>query len=190
MSRRFKLYSVNIKYMRNLHNIDDNVPSVSPQIGKQKRPFLGIVVLVNGSKFCIPLTSNSANKNKNFECMRENITLRKIRDKEGKVIAALNLNNMIPVCEDYLTEIDLKIYCTDTKELRRWKKLCIKELNWCRKHQDEIVRLANELYRIYISDETFNKRRICLNFPALEKECQKGQKFSAFRQNIQTTQQN
>ena len=74
MSKRFKLYNVNIKYIRNLHNVDDNVPSVSPQIGKQARPFLGIVVLINGSKFCIPFTSNSGKKNKNFESMSENIT--------------------------------------------------------------------------------------------------------------------
>ena len=57
MSKRFKLYNVNIKYIRNLHNVDDNVPSVSPQIGKQARPFLGIVVLVNSSNFCIPFCS-------------------------------------------------------------------------------------------------------------------------------------
>ena len=53
MSTRFKLYNVNIKYIRNLHRIDDNVPSVSPQIGKQMRPFLGIVVLINGSSVII-----------------------------------------------------------------------------------------------------------------------------------------
>ena len=69
MSRRFKLYNVNIKYIRNLHNVDDNVPSVSPQIGKRVRPFLGIIVLINGSKFCIPFTSNSSNKNKKFKSM-------------------------------------------------------------------------------------------------------------------------
>ena len=84
MSKRFKLYNVNIKYIRNLHNVDSNVPSVSPQIGKQQRPFLGIVVLINSSKFCIPLTSNSPKKNKNFEAMRENITFRKISDKNVK----------------------------------------------------------------------------------------------------------
>ena len=123
MSKRFKLYNVNIKYIRNLHNLDDNVPSVSPQIGKQARPFLGIVVLINGSKFCIPFTSNSGKKNKNFETMRENITFRKIRDKDGKVLAALNLNNMIPVRDEYITEIDLKIHPKDSQELIRWKKL-------------------------------------------------------------------
>jgi len=82
MNTRFKLYNVNMKYIRNLHKIDDNVPSVSPQVGKQERPFLGIVVLINGSKFCIPLSSNSENKNMKFEAMRENITFRKICDKE------------------------------------------------------------------------------------------------------------
>ena len=177
ISKRFKLYNVNIKYIRNLHKVDDNVPSVSPQIGKQARPFLGIVVLINGSKFCIPFTSNSSRKNKNFEYMRENITFRKICDKDGKVLAALNLNNMIPVQEKYITEIVLQFRPTDTPELKRWKKLCIKELDRCQSHQDEIERLANELYRIYTSNEPFGKRKICLNFPALEKECNKMKKL-------------
>ena len=173
MSRRFKLYNVNMKYIRNLHNVDDNVPSVSPQIGKQTRPFLGIVVLINGSKFCIPFTSNSGKKHKNFESMHENITFRKICDKDGNVLAALNLNNMIPIRDEYITEIDLRIHPSDTQELRNWKKLCHKELDWCQAHQNEIERLANELYRIYTSDESFKKRKICLNFPALERECNK-----------------
>ena len=177
MSKRFKLYNVNIKFIRNLHNVDDNVPSVSPQIGKQARPFLGIVVLVNGSKFCISFTSNSGKKNKNFESMRENITFRKICDKNGKVLAALNLNNMIPVRDEYVTEINLKIHPKDSQEMIRWKKLCIKELDWCQSNQAEIERLANELYRIYTSYAPFGKRKICLNFPALEKECNKAKKL-------------
>jgi protein AbiQ len=177
MSKRFKLYNVNIKYIRNLHRVDDHVPSVSPQIGKQARPFLGIVVLINGSKFCIPLSSNSGRKNKDFESMRENITFRKVRDKNGKMLAALNLNNMIPVREEYITELDLKIRTNDEPETIRRKKLCIKELNWCQSNQNEIERLANELYRIYSSDEPFCKRKICLNFPALEAECNKGKQL-------------
>lgn len=84
MNKRFKLYNVNLKCIRNLHKIDDNVPSVSPQRGKATRPFLGIIVLINGSNFCIPFTSNSDKKNNKFESMRENITFRKICDKDGK----------------------------------------------------------------------------------------------------------
>ena len=80
---------------------------------------------------------------------------------------------MIPVKEEYITAIDLKIRADDTPELLRWKKLCTKELDWCQSHQDEIERLANDLYHIYCSNEPFSKRKICLNFPALERECNK-----------------
>ncbi len=62
MSKRLKLYNVNLKYIRNLHYADEHVFSISPQAGKQNRPFLGVVVMVNGSKYCIPLSSNSAKK--------------------------------------------------------------------------------------------------------------------------------
>ena len=80
-------------------------------------PFLGIIILINNSKFCISLTSNSKKKHKNFEAMRENITFRKIRDKNGKLLAALNLNNMIPVRDEYISEINLKINSTDSPQL-------------------------------------------------------------------------
>lgn len=178
MGKRLKLYYVNIKYVRNLQSVDDHVPSISPQIGKQNRPFLGVVVMVNGSKYCIPLSSNSTKKNKNLDSMRENITFRKIRDKDGRILAALNLNNMIPVRDEYVKEIDLKILPTDSITVKQWKKLCTKELEWCRSNQAEIERLANELHNKYCSGEYFQKRKICLNFSALEKECNKARNFS------------
>ena len=118
MNKRLKLYNVNLKYIRNLHNVDDHVPSISPQIGKQNRPFLGIIILINGSKYCIPLSSNSIS-------------------------------------------------------IKQWKLLCAKELDWCQSNCSEIERLANELHRKYCSGKPFQKRKICLNFPALEQECNK-----------------
>ncbi len=177
MNKRLKLYRVNLKYIRNLHNIDSHVPSVSPQIGKQNRPFLDVVTVVNGANYCIPLSSNSDKKQKNLESMRENITLRKVRDKNGKVLAFLNLNNMIPIRKEYIAEIDLKIKSSDSIVSRQWKILCSKELDWCQSHRGEIERLANELHHKYCSGEYFQKRKICLNYPALEKECNKAKKL-------------
>ncbi len=46
MQTDFNLYKVNMKYIRNLHNIDDKVLSVSPQTGKDNRVFVGIVIIV------------------------------------------------------------------------------------------------------------------------------------------------
>lgn len=37
---RLNLYHIDMKYVRNLHNIDDRVSSVSPQIGKQRRTYV------------------------------------------------------------------------------------------------------------------------------------------------------
>lgn len=42
-----KVYRIDMKYIRNLHEIDDRVLSVSPQVGKDERPFLGIMIVCN-----------------------------------------------------------------------------------------------------------------------------------------------
>lgn len=39
--KQLKLYQVEMKYVRNLHNADDRVESVTPQIGKANRVFIG-----------------------------------------------------------------------------------------------------------------------------------------------------
>lgn len=57
MYSKFCLYKVDMKYIRNLHNIDDKVLSVSPQIEKGNRVFWGIVVICGTIKYCIPLSS-------------------------------------------------------------------------------------------------------------------------------------
>ncbi len=84
-----------------------------------------------------------------------------------------NLGNMIPVRDEYLTLYDIKIQPDDSKETCQRKKLCSKELSWCQKNQAEIEHLCRELHHKYINGESFSKRSICLNFTALEKECQK-----------------
>lgn len=40
---RLNLYLIDMKYIRNLHKADDKVSSVSPQIGKQHRIYVGII---------------------------------------------------------------------------------------------------------------------------------------------------
>ena len=45
---RLNLYQIDMKYIRNLHRADDNVSSVSPQIGKHHRIYVGISVFDKG----------------------------------------------------------------------------------------------------------------------------------------------
>ena len=42
---RLKFYKVDMKYIRNLTNVDDKVMSVPPQNNKETRPFLGVIIV-------------------------------------------------------------------------------------------------------------------------------------------------
>ena len=90
-----EVFEVDMKYIRDLHNADDRVESVSPQIGKSNRVFIGIIVMQHGVKYCIPL-SHPKEKHKR---MANNAELHKII-VEGKLIGILNFNLMIPVTEE------------------------------------------------------------------------------------------
>lgn len=69
-----EVYHIDMKYIRNLHNIDDRVLSVSPQIGKDERPFLGVLVICNEHKYCVPLSKPK----EKHEKMRDKIDFKKI----------------------------------------------------------------------------------------------------------------
>lgn len=73
-------YYIDLKYIRNLSCADDNVTSVSPQVGKENRPFLGIIILIGGQKYCIPLTSPK----KKFENMKSQIDFTQIFDHNSR----------------------------------------------------------------------------------------------------------
>lgn len=178
MDNEWNLYKVNMKYIRNLKNVEqkatgrtNTILSVSTQTHKQGRPFLGILVLVNERKYCIPLSS--VEEKEKYKSMSENITCRKIRDDDGNVIGILNINNMIPVRDEYLIPFELEELPTDTQIQLSYKRKCRQELKWCRLHGNEIIRLAQELHRIICSEERFAKRHICPDFMLLEKECDK-----------------
>ena len=88
---RLNLFLIDMKYIRNLHNVDDRVSSVSPQIGKQHRIYVGIVVLCDARKYLIPL-SHPVEKHKK---MKPKADFDKIVDKKGKLIGVLNYNLVI-----------------------------------------------------------------------------------------------
>ena len=76
-------YYIDLKYIRNLSRADDNVMSISPQLGKEKRPFLGIIILIDGQKYCIPLTSPK----KKFQDMKSQVDFIKIFDLMQKQLS-------------------------------------------------------------------------------------------------------
>jgi len=55
--KRLSFYQIDIKYVRDLAQKDDAVRSVSPQILKERRPFVGIIIILDDKKYCVPLSS-------------------------------------------------------------------------------------------------------------------------------------
>ncbi len=143
-------YYIDLKYIRNLSRADDNVMSVSPQVGKENRPFLGIIILIGGQKYCIPLTSPK----KKFENMKSQIDFIKIFDHNSrhpeyssKIIGILNLNNMIPVNNSVISKVNLKLNPHDT-----------------------IINRANKVYSLITDfpDKNRNLTKRCVDFNKLE----------------------
>ena len=170
---QLKLYQIDMKYVRDLHNADDRVESVSPQIGKESRVFIGVVVVHHNRQYCIPL-SHPKEKHKK---MANNSELQKI-EVEGKLIGVLNFNLMIPVTDKQLHPVDLKVHGSDTPAVKAWKKLCVKELKWCRRKENEII-IRDKAKNIYTLCTTEDNNRVfkgkirCLDFRKLEKVCDK-----------------
>lgn len=172
------VYNVDLKYIRALSKADSKVMSQSPQIGKANRPYIGIIVLLNGKKYCIPLTSTKNKKDSNRE-VRNNLDYIKIphptkKNEHGAAvtIGALNINNMIPVCDEVITKYDLSRKPNDEKSALQRKIICTKERDWCQipENTELIIKRANIVYDIVTSNKEKNRSlvRRCCDFQKLE----------------------
>lgn len=160
---------MDMKYIRDLHKADDRVQSVSPQIHKSNRPFVGVVVICDEHKYCVPLDSAK----EKHKTQKNDVDFTRIFDGE-KLISVLNFNNMIPVDDSYITKIDLKPSPKDNPAQASYKKLCIKEIEWCRKNQEAIVKKANKLYYLVQKPNCSSMlKKRCNDFKKLEKVLEK-----------------
>ena len=161
--KKLDFYYIDLKYIRDLAKVDDNVMSISPQRGKQNRPFAGVVILMNGRKYCIPLTSPKAKfKNKKSQVDFIKILDENMKEDDGKfkLIGVLNINNMIPVDETFIKKVDLVIHDKDKPEVRIHKQLMQKQLKWCRDHVDTIENRANKVYDMVVNHPEKNRNLV------------------------------
>lgn len=80
--KRLNLYLIDMKYIRNLAKADDHVMSVSPQAGKETRPFVGIVIVCGTRKYCVPLSSPKPK----HSSMKYDVDFMKIMDGEKMML--------------------------------------------------------------------------------------------------------
>ena len=169
--KNLNFYQVDMKYIRELAKADDKVMSVSPQNHKETRPFVGVIIICNDKQYCIPLTSPKLK----HQTMNNREDFSRIIDDNGKILGALNFNNMIPVSKSVITPINIRPCNSDTQSECGRKKILNIQLDWCNKNKDLISRKANKLYHLVTEtpDKFRNLTRRCCDFKKLEAVLQK-----------------
>jgi protein AbiQ len=131
---------------------------------------VGIVVICDNKKYCIPLSSPKPKHEK----MKNDKDFTRIIFY-GELIGVLNFNSMIPVDDSVLKPLNLQPKQSDTPQERKYKKMCAKQLTWCQHNQDAIVKKANKLYLLVTEnpDKFRNLTRRCCDFKKLESVLEK-----------------
>ena len=126
-----KLYTINEEYINYLKQFSENIKYNK----NESRPYVGIILEINGHNYFAPLGSP---KPKHIK-MKESMDFIKIDNGQAGVI---NLNNMIPVSLEYVKQIDFSLY--DEKYVGLLKKQAI----WINKNSPKIKSKTLKLYNL------------------------------------------
>ena len=162
MYKELKLVRVNEKYIKFLSAIDNKVPYNSKN--KKGRPFIGILFQVDKIQYFALLSSPKAKHKK----MPNNIDFLKISNGKYGVI---NFNNMVPVPEKEIFEIEINNTIIKDKE---YLLLLENQIRWCLDNNKKIKKHAIKLRKRRLINKLPNKIiNICCDFRLLEKQLEK-----------------
>lgn len=168
---RLGLYTLDVNYVAELAKADKNVMSISPQQHKERRPFVGVVLVYKDKKYCIPLTSPKPKHAK----MKDGLDFMKLSDSDGNPLGAMNLNNMIPVDDRLIKRINLIPSSTDSPQDVKYKNMLNDQLDWCNNNRKSIIRKAIHLYQMITEKPEVNPKlaQRCCDFKKLEAALEK-----------------
>jgi protein AbiQ len=155
-----RFYNIKDDYIDFLKRFDSKVAENKCET----RPYVGIVLEIDGIKYYAPFTSPKP-KHKN---MKNGKDFRKINNG---IYGAINFNNMIPVVDAALIEIDI----SNLKNMK-YKNLLKNQLLYVNKDKMQIQKTARDLHTLILTDtsklsryEASVKARCC-DLKILEKE--------------------
>ena len=150
--------------MKFYHIKDDFIDSKVSDNKNESRPYVGVVLEVAGIKYYAPFSSPKPKHKK----MKNGKDFRKINNG---IYGAINFNNMIPVVDTVLIEIDIA-NIADIK----YRRLLQNQYNYIRADESAILRTAENLRNMIFKNEKdisehdkIIKQRCC-NLPLLEKK--------------------
>jgi len=154
-----KIYTVSDSYLDHLRKVDGKVPSNDY---KNDKPYVGVVLEVNGSKYLAPLTSEKPALEK---LAANHPTIFKLHavDDEADKLGAIRILYMIPIVDSEITELDIESISDQF-----YKTLLNKQILFIRKNSEAIQKKAKKLYGLVINKRGAFFRNSC-DFLALEK---------------------
>ena len=153
----FKFYHVKEEYIEYLHRVDYRV-----QHNKgQKRPYVGIVLEINGYKYYVPLESPKPGHAK----IKGGGPVLKLEDG---ALGIMGFNNMLPVKPRELVEFDIA-----QEQDREYQMLLLKQLHYCTKNKNVILVRAANTYKKATDGNTPFYEKVCCDFKKLEAACKR-----------------
>lgn len=152
-----KFYTVNDDYINYLKTIDTRVPNNY----NGKRPYIGVLLIINNHDYFAPLTSYKPQQDN----IKNNITIYKLheKDNESNKLGMIHLNNMIPIINSHLKPVIFK------EQNDFYKRILMKQLEFIKSSQNEIIDRANKLYKAVTVTKESHFCKLSCDFKLLEK---------------------
>ena len=147
-----KLYRVNNDYLNYLRMVDPRVPKIKS--GKV-RPFVGVVLSINGISYFAPLSSQKKSSRTDFKV-----------SQGGEQIASVRTSFMLPIPECALDEIDFSLERSNDP---KYASLLINEINFIKQAENKakLLSIALKTYE-YAITKSFEYDIFCIDFLKLE----------------------
>ena len=171
-----QLYHASDEYINYLRDKFPRVYSNKENSRVHTRKYLGIVIEMGGYKYYIPLSSPKDKhdyiiENGEKTVRKDSLIVMRIVSGHGdnkELKGTLQIGTMIPVPDDAIV-----LYDVDNEPDKAYKDLVQEEIVYIRKHEKEIIRKAKILYSKRKAGSTNRVVQNCLDFVALEEECDK-----------------
>ena len=169
-----RLYSISDEYIAYLRKKFPRVYSNKENQRVHTRKYLGVVFEIGTHKYYIPLSSPKEKHDYIFEdgkksIRKDSLIVMRIVSGSGEnreLKGTLQIGTMIPVPDDAIM-----LYDVENEQDQAYKDLVNEEIIYIRKHAEKIVKNAKVLYSKRKSGKENRVVQSCLDFIALEKEC-------------------
>lgn len=152
-----KLYRIEEQYINYLKSRDNRVQKNK----NQKRPYVGVLLIVGSYKYFVPMESPKPNHNN----IKPGIHI--MRLDNGK-LGLLGFNNMIPVPDSALISFDIN----DEKD-EKYAELLRRQITHINNRKADVFNRASKTYYKSTKGNNDFLTNICCNFKKLEKACDK-----------------